>query len=207
MTRPPQRDDAHPTAREQEILADLQSGNLDEARERTLLKELGRVGGASSVPALRERIRSYDKGIAGRSVVALGRIGNDDAIDALTECLFVSDGVPLGLAASELNKAGSIRAVPEILHCLQTRHDEISPSRRRLLIQALNKTPHVSQIPVLSAALREPGYWMRHVAAVGLQRIRAPESTAALESGARELSWWSGLPARRALRRKRARGE
>jgi HEAT repeat protein len=187
-------------ARETQVIADLQSDDLSPDEQSALVKELRRIGTQASIDVLCAVLRSSDINLTVDAVYALARIGTDEAVDALTDCLELDPGPRLTLAASSLRKLRARRAVPAILRCLKTRSDQLRPGQKRILILALGETPHVSAVPVLSEALRARNYRMRNAAAWSLAQIRAPESTAALEAAAQELSWVRAFPARRGLR-------
>jgi HEAT repeat protein len=193
--------------RESEIIDALRRDGTPLAQRRALVKELGRIGGDASIGVLRESLRSSDIELAARAVRALARIGTDEGVDALIECLDMATGTRFTLAAAALRKLRSRRAMPALIRCLETRGDKLHRGDRRILILALGEVPHVSEVPVLSAALRSPGYRTRNAAAWALAQIRAPESSAALEAAARELSWFGAVPIRRGLRLRRRRAD
>jgi HEAT repeat protein len=95
-----------------------------------------------------------------------------------------------------LSALRSRTAIPALLNCLQKR-DDLRVGQRRAVVLALGRVPHVSEVPALSAALRDTSYQIRKAAAWALAQIRAPESSAALETAAAELSWLRAIPARR----------
>jgi HEAT repeat protein len=99
-----------------------------------------------------------------------------------------------------LSKRHSRRAMPALRKCLESRGHELHRGQKRVLIVALGGVPHVSTVPVLAKALSDRSYRMRSAAAWALAQIRAPESSAALEAAADELSWLHAFPARRGLR-------
>jgi len=104
------------------------------------------------------------------------------------------------MAAVSLRRLRSRRAVPALIRCLETRDEELDDGQKRLLVLALGYMPRVSEVPVLSASLRDRSYRIRNVAAWALAQIRAPESSTALEAAIKELSWFRALPVRRGLR-------
>lgn len=161
----------------------------------------------ASIEVLRDSLRSSDINLTVDAVYALARIGTDEAVDALIECLDMEPGPRFTLAAVSLRKLRSRRAVPAVIRCLETRGEEIREGQKRILILALGEVPHVSSIPVLSGALSDRSYRMRNAAAWALAQIRAPESSAALEAAAKELSWFRALPIRRGLRVRRRRAD
>jgi HEAT repeat protein len=186
--------------REAEIIAELKTESLSVERERALVKQLRRLGTEASLEVLRDSLHSADINVTLDAVHALARIGNDAAVDALAECLSMDATTRLTMAAVSLRQLRSRRAVPAVIHCLETRGEELRPGQRRILVLGLGGMPHISQVPVLSAALRDPRYRMRSAAAQALARIRAPESSAALEAAANEVSWLRARPIRRGLR-------
>jgi HEAT repeat protein len=193
--------------REPKAIAKLRMAGLPVTERRALLRELQEIGTEASIPVLRENLRSHYDNVVMDAVRALGQLGTDDATDAIVECLEMEPGQRISLAALALRKLGSRRAVPAIIRCLETRSGEIRHSDKRTLIIALGKAPHVSEVPVLSAALKDRHYRMRHAAAWALAQIRAPESTGALEAAAADLSWLRGRSARRALRVRQYRSD
>jgi len=173
------------------------------------IKALGleRSNDELSVATLRDDLRSSNANVAVSAVLGLTRIGTDQAVEALIDCLEMKPGPALTMAASSLRKLRSRRAVPSLIRCLETRDDELRDGQKRLLILALGEMPHVSEVPVLSAALRHRSYRMRSAAARALAQIRAPESSTALEAASNELSWFRALPVRRGLRVRRRRAD
>lgn len=187
--------------RERQIIEDLQTESPSVRQRRALLSELRRVGTEVSIGALRHAVRSTDAQSRVRAVFALAHIGTDEAVDALAECLSMEPGPHLTFAADSLGKLGARRSIPALVHCLEARGADLDQSDKRVIIHALARMPHRSEVPVLSAVLRERNRATRRVAAEALAKIRAPEGTAALEDAAETLSWLQGASVRRALRR------
>jgi HEAT repeat protein len=152
------------------------------------------------VDELREIMLGGDINPAGDAARSLAHIGTDDAVAALIECLEVGRGPAFTLACVGLRKLRSREAVPAIICCLETRSEELRAGQKRILILALGRMPQVSEVPVLAAALTDRRYRTRNAAAWALAQIRAPESRAALETVATEMSWFRALPIRRGLR-------
>jgi HEAT repeat protein len=192
---------------EAEVTSELRAGRLSIDEERKLVKELRTGGTESSVQALRECLRSSDTNVTVDAARGLGEIGTDEAVDALIMCLSMEPTARLAIAAVWLRRLRSRRVLPAVLHCLETRNEELRYGQKRILILALGEMPHVGAIPVLSAALRDPRYRMRYAATSSLTRIRAPESLAALEAAARELSWLRAFPIRRGIRVRKRRAD
>jgi HEAT repeat protein len=192
--------------REVEVLARLRQDDLSLGERTSLVKELRQVGSEASVEVLRENLRARDFNLGVDAVHALARIGSDAAIDALIECLAMEPTPRLTMAAVALRRLRPAQAVPAIIRCLQARGGELRAGQKRILILALGEQPHISAIPALTASLRDPHYRTRNAAAWAVAQIRAPESAAALEAAARDLSWLRALPIRRGihLRRRRA---
>jgi HEAT repeat protein len=129
----------------------------------------------------------------------LAKIATDDAANAITDGLETSDPAAVFWAARFLAKLQAKTAVPALIRCLENRHAELDDEGVRSVIRALGLMPQRAAVPVLSAALRGRNRRTRKAAAWALVQIRAPESRAALESAAAELSWLSGRAIRRAL--------
>jgi HEAT repeat protein len=192
---------------EDEAIAELERPEVSIVRRRALLTRLRYVGTAQSVPVLRQCLGSRAIEVATRAVRALEQVGTDDAVDGLIECLEMDTGPRFTFAVVALRRLGSRRAMPALLNCLETRDPELDAGNKHLVILAMGTTPHVSQVPVLSAALTARSYRTRNAAAWALAQIRAPESTAALEAAQRELSWIRARPVRRGLDVRRRRND
>ena len=190
-----------PKVREEAALAELDRPDLRLRRRRRLLSELRRVGGGRSVEALRANLYHPDLKSKTGSVLALCEIRTDGAVDALSEFVRVQNGPPFALAVHSLGVAHAQRAMPELIEILERRGRELSQGDKRVVIQALARMPHRSEVPVLSAMLTERSFLTRRVAAMALSSIRAPESRAALREAAKSLSWLAGLPVRREISR------
>jgi len=184
---------------EAEVLARL-DGSLSPDEELRFFPRLRAVGTGASVSVLRDRIvSSLDQRIRVGAVQTLRRIGGEAAVSALIESLESPDPIVVAFAARALVAMGARRAVPALV--LRLEHDdEAKGSARSALTWALFRLPHPSAIPVLAVTLRDSRWGPRRLAAHGLVAIGTPEARIALESAARELSWWRGLFARHALR-------
>lgn len=194
-------------SREAEIVARLEATDVSVGEQSALVRELRVIGTAASVGVLRVALHSGDVNLTIDAVAALARIGSDEAVDVLTECLDTGPGPRLTMAAVSLRRLRARRAVPAIVRCLEQRRDDLRPGQKRLLILALGEMPHVSELPVLSAALLDRSYRPRSAAAWALAQIRSPESADALETTAKQLPWLRALPLRRALRIRRGRAD
>lgn len=192
---------------EAELIAELEDSEVTLGRSRVLVRRLRRIGTDRCVAVLLDCARSPDTNLSVGAVLALSRVGGDDAVDALIECMCMETGPRLTMTAASLRQTRSRRAIPALVECLETRGDELRPGQKRIVILALGGVPHVSEVPVLAAALRDGRYRIRNAAAWALAQIRAPESTAALETATRELSWLRAIPARRGLRQRRRRAD
>jgi HEAT repeat protein len=184
---------------EREILPRLDGGLL--AKEGLpLFSRLDEVVTDASVETLRRLIpASPDRRIRVASVLALKRLGSEAAVDPLIESLESPDPITVAFAARALVAMGARRAVPALVSRLE-HDDEANGSARNSLTWALFQLPHPSAIPVLAVTLRDSRWGPRRIAAHALVAIGTTEARIALESAARELSWWRGLFARHALR-------
>jgi HEAT repeat protein len=153
------------------------------------------------LPTLLEGLRSPDRELRVSSAVALGKIGTARAIDSLIANLRTSDDASvLTVSAREFSRLGELAAVPTIESVLIERGDEIhSAVGKRALVGTLGGFAQRSSVPALRARLADPDGATRKRAARALRRINYPESRGALEQSSRELSWWRGRWARRAL--------
>jgi HEAT repeat protein len=132
--------------------------------------DAGQIDSQSSIDALRESLRSSDINLTVDAVKALAGIGTDEAVDALIDCLEMPQGPRLTMAAVSLRKLRLRRSVPALIRCLETRDGELDNGQKRILILALGEMPHVSEVPVLAAALKDRSYRMRNAAACPLSK-------------------------------------
>jgi HEAT repeat protein len=189
--------------RELEVLAALDRDDLGLPERRKLVEELDDVGTGRSVEALRANLRQPDLKTAVAAGAALSGIGTDEAIDALADFVRTGTGPPFTFAVHDLGIARAARARPALIETLRARAGELGDGKQRVIIQALARMPHRSEIPVLASALMGRSFGTRRVAAMALSAIRAPEARTALEDASRSLSWLAGLPVRYELRRLR----
>jgi HEAT repeat protein len=190
-----------PKTKEDEALVELHRNDLSVRRRRALLLHLADVGSERSVDVLRENLYEADLKIKVGVLSALEKIASDEAVDALSEFVRKQTGPPFALAVSSLRLANPHRAMPKLLEILQERRGELSEGNKQVIIHALAHAPHRSQVPVLSATLKEGSWMTRRVAAMALSRIRAPESRVALQEAAQSLFWVGRMPIRRELNR------
>jgi HEAT repeat protein len=194
-------------ASELAILRWLGCDELSVKQRRALLSKLIAAGTERSVPALRVHLRSPDLQCQVRAVFALAHVGSDAAIAALVECLAMETGPRFTFAVRELGRRGGGLATRDLVMTLEGRAHELNNGDKRVIIAALSRAPHRSEVPVLARMLRERNGRTRRAAATVLEEIRAPESRAALLEARNSLSWLRGLPARRALARLENRNE
>ncbi len=188
--------------REDEIIAALQTEDLGIKQRRKLVSELRTVSSARSLEVLRENLDSSDNQLAVRALLGLEHLATEGAIDAIIECLWMEPGPRFTFAVRALMRGRVRRAIPNLVECLE-RRSELDRGDRRIIVLAFAEMPHRSEVPVLERMLRERGRSLRYAAAAALTRIRAPESLAALETAADELSWLRGRTVRCALRVRR----
>jgi len=191
-------------ASESEVLARLAS-DPSPAECRRLSHRLWEVATEASLDALPSLLRSPDRNVRARSDLMLRRrrFSSEQVAGILVEALDSSYSDVVEGAAYSLAKRGIRSAVPELVRRLEADDGTLAPSAVTMLVKALSDLPHRLSIPVLASQLRSPrsSAKTRRWAAVGLARIRAPESRAALQSAAADMGWWRGRHARRALRR------
>ncbi len=178
----------------------LDTNGLSKKRRRALLLKLQKVGTERSIDVLRANLGSADVKGQVRAVFALTHIGTEQAAYALIDSLAVTTGPGFTFAVKSLAENHAARARPAFVRTLEERHDELRQGDKQVLVWALYRTPHRSEVPVLAALLGEQSRRTRRMAAVALAQIRASESREALEGAATSLSWLRGLQARRALR-------
>jgi HEAT repeat protein len=188
---------------EQQAIAELEANNLSDSRRRALLSELRQVGTERSIGVLRTNLRSADTRSQVGAVFALARIDTEGATDALIDCLAMETGPRFTFAVKSLAELRASRAIPALIRTLKERRSELDEGDKRLIVFALVQTPHRSEVPVLSATLREGNRRTRRAAAIALTQIRAPESREALEEAVKSLPWLRGLSVRRVLRSQR----
>lgn len=173
---------------------------------RALPSALREAGNADSVAILRANLRCSDPRSRVRAVFALERIGNDAAIEALIDCLADEVGPHLTFAVRALGRIGTPQAITALAATLENRRTELCAGDKRLIIHALAKVPHRTEVPALEPMLSERSGRVRRAAAHALSQIRAQESQAALEQAVESLSFIRGFPARRALWTRRRHG-
>jgi HEAT repeat protein len=189
------------TRSESELIAMLQRPGPTVAEQRSIIRQLEDRGSDHSVEVLRACAQTEPDKVATAALTALARIGTNRATDVLIENLSSQAGRRLFWAADLLGAVRARRAIPSLVRCLETR--ELHEGDRQIVILALARLPHTSAIPVLSRELLSRNRGTRKASAFALAQIDAPESGAALEAAASQLSWWRGQPVRRALRRRR----
>jgi HEAT repeat protein len=185
---------------EPEVIAELEAGGLSNRRRRTLLSKLRQIGTERSIGVLSANLRSVDTKSQVRAVFALAHIGTEEAVDALIDSLTVTTGPCFTFAVKSLGDNHAARAMPALTRTLEERRGEFDEGDKRLIIKALYQSPHRSQVPALTALLRERSRDTRRMAAEVLAQIKATEAREALEEAATSLSWLRGRQARRALR-------
>jgi hypothetical protein len=194
--------------RENELLAELGAGRLEHRRRRALLSELRRVVSDRSIGELRRSAEDEDVKTKVAAIAALEALESHEAAVVLGEIVRTQTGPAFTIAARALWTIDARRAMPVFMSALEERCDDLRESDKRVIIHALARAPHLSQIRVLVGALRGRSLLTSRVAAMALSRIRAPESKEALQDAARSLSRLRGLPARRELSRiNRRQGE
>ena len=188
--------------REDEIIAALQADALSVKQRRRLLRELAQHRRRRSLEVLREHLASENDRIADAALWALHERATEGSVDAIIEALSMPPGPRFTLAVYVLGEARVRRAIPALVDCLERRGEALDEGDRRMVVLTFQRLPHRSEVPVLSRELRTGGPRLRKAAALSLMRIRAPESRAALETAADELSWLRGRSVRRALRQR-----
>ena len=167
--------------------------------------DLQRVSPPVGMEALRASLRSGDRRECAGAQQVLISLGSEQAIAALADSLQTADNVSVANTARLLGGVQARSAIPELIRCLDTRSDELDITAKQWVARSLGLMPQRDEIPVLAELLREPRRRTRTTAAWALAQIRSPESQAALESVANELSWFRGRAVRRALRAMRER--
>jgi len=185
---------------EWEIIAALEANGLSKRRRRALLLKLRQVSTERSIDVLRANLRSKDVKSQVRTIFALAHIGTEEAADALIDSFAMTTGPGFTFAVKSLAEDHAARSRPAFIRTLEERRDELNQGDKQILVWALYKVPHRSEVPVLATLLGERSRSTRRMAAVALAQIKATESREALEEAARSLSWLRGLQARRALR-------
>jgi HEAT repeat protein len=188
---------------EQQAIAGLEASDLDSSKRRALLEIIRRIGTDRSIGILRTSLRSTDTRIQVRAVFALAGIGTARAIEALLDCLEMGTGPRFTFAVKSLAELNGPEVVPALIQTLERHRVQLSEGDKQLVIFALAQTPHRSEVPVLSAVIRDGSRRTRRMAAMALTRIRTPESREALEEAVESLSWLRGLEVRRVLRSQR----
>jgi HEAT repeat protein len=182
---------------------------LDELRlggsakdQRRLLLNLYPVASDRSVPLVREFLLSDHDGVRVAAIHTLSAVGTEAAVSALAGSLEQQTNLGITFTARELRKLSARSAIPALANCLQERKDELDTGPKLLVIGALTAMPHRSEVPALGAVLDDSNRRVRRAAARALERLDMPEADAALQDAARQLSWLTGRPARRALNRR-----
>jgi HEAT repeat protein len=188
---------------EQQAIAGLEAGDLGSSERRALLETIRRVGTDRGIGILRTSLRSTDTRIQVRAVFALAGIGTARAIEALLDCLEMGTGPRFTFAVKSLAELNGPEVVPALIQTLERHRVQLSEGDKQLVIFALAQTPHRSEVPVLSAVIRDGSRRTQRMAAMALMRIRTPESREALEEAVESLSWLRGLEVRRVLRSQR----
>lgn len=189
------------TDNEQAIVTELETDGLSKKRRQALLLKLQKVGTEQSLSVLQANLRSADVKSQVRALFALTHIGTEAAVESLIDCLDMETmGPRFTFAVKALRDHHASYAMPALTRTLEERRSEIDQGDKRLIIVALSRSPHRSQIPALAALLGERNRRTRQMAAEALSLIKAIEAREALEEAARSLSWLQGLQARRALR-------
>jgi HEAT repeat protein len=156
---------------------------------------------------LRASLRSGDRRECAGAQQVLISLGTGQAIAALADSLQTADNVAVANTARLLGGIQARSAIPALIRCLDTRSDELDDTDKRWVARSSGLMPQRDEIPVLAELLREPRRRTRTTTAWALAQIRSPESQAALELVANELSWFRGRAVRRALRAMRERAE
>lgn len=161
--------------------------------------DLQRVSPPVGMEALRASLRSEDRRECAGAQQVLISLGTEQAIAALTDSLQTGDNVAVANTARLLGRTRARSAIPALIRCLDTRNHELDSTAKQWIARSLGLMPHRDEIPALVELLRVPRRRTRITAAWALAQIRSPESQAALESVANELSWFRGRAVRRAL--------
>lgn len=169
------------------------------------MMDLQHVSPPVGMEVLRASLRSQDRRECAGAQQVLISLGTEQALVALADSLRTADNVAVGNAARLLGGKRARSAIPALIRCLDTRSDELDGAAKRWIARSLGLMPHRDEISVLASLLRDPRRRTRNTAAWALAQIRSPESQAALESGANELSWFQGRAVRRALEAVRER--
>lgn len=191
--------------REGQLLDELRLGGSANDQRRLLLK-LYPVASDRSVPVLRGFLLADDDGPRVAAIHTLSSVGTEAAVSALAEALDQQTNLGITFTARELAKLKARSAIPALADCLQRRKDELGVGAKLWIIRALTVMPHRSEVPALAAVLNDSNRRVRRAAAGALARLDMPEAEAALQDAARQLSWFRGRPARRALNRRREGG-
>ena len=189
---------------EADILDVLARDDLDAKDRRKALVRLQRVSTPASVPLLHKLLHSPDERIRVGALVALAHAGGLEAVDAMIEALGSDDGLTVGWAAHLLAKMRAGRAVPFLIECAEQRGSELGSPGATMFVKALASMRDPRAVGALKLSAVDADRFTRAAAAHGLAAVNTPESKAALEWAATQLSWLHARPIRRALRHARS---
>jgi HEAT repeat protein len=174
---------------------------------------LAELRARESIPALireldRRDLSSHKRNSFQNALIKLIKhlqlIGDEEAVAALLVLLEVNNPSVAGFAARALAELRAREAVPVLVRVLEVRADDLPAATHLAFVRALRTMPHASAVGVLTTSLYRKQ--VRSKAARGLQELRTPQATAALETAATQLGWWSGREVRSALRKKKRNG-
>jgi HEAT repeat protein len=186
-------------AQAQEIFLGLSRLRPGSKAWRQQMQMLQRAAPELALDLLRTSLASSDAHVRAAAQQLLVEAATPGATAVLTASLAHASSLDVTTVTRLLTNIDARSSVPALVACLSER-EELSRMARERLAYALGKMPNRQTVPALEQLLDDRAPSTRRIAAKALSRIRAPESTAALQRASERLSWLGGISVRRALR-------